>query len=81
MAQNKKAPTMKIVCPPHAKKRMSQRGIKLPQIKDVLLSPVTTVRQANGKSKAIGEIVEGRALIVVYIQTGSRFVIITTYYA
>ena len=72
---------MKVVCSPHALRRMKQRGVKMAQIKAVISKPIATVRQANGRMKVIGTLASGGRLAVVYKQTKTQIIIVTVHHA
>ncbi|MBI2004893.1 DUF4258 domain-containing protein [Patescibacteria group bacterium] len=70
---------MKVVYSPHARKRMKLRGITAPQVRTIIDSPSATVKQANGRIKAVGTLANGNALMVIYKETKSKIIIVTTY--
>ena len=50
------------------------------QIREIIARPTASIKQANGRIKATGKIANGRNLAVVYKQTSTRIIIVTTHH-
>ena len=63
----------------HARKRMKLRGIAAAEIRKVLAHPTATVKQANGRIKAVGNLRSGKAIKVIFVETSAQIIIVTTF--
>ena len=70
----------KFILTHHAKRRMRERGISLPQVRKVVDDSLRIKKQKDDKIEVVGRLDGGRLLCVVYEKLGDRIIIVTTFY-